>query len=267
MINDLREKLGDLQAKYDNQFEMNENWSIEKEDLIQQKNDMQTELYNYMNRVSDLQIFKENFELEAKNKIEKYEETISNLNANVDDKENLIESLKEQLNELKEDFQSRLDAEIKQFEFLDDKENNNLIKAYEDQIESFRIEIEQMKTELKSKESYEISQGLIDSKNEQIDELNSKITELNIQFENSQQLVEELKIKILNEKEKFELEIKNLTENLNLEVEKLNDKIDNLNSENCKFVDQIELQVKILKKFIFFSNYFILYFRKMKFVN
>ncbi|RNA01317.1 A-kinase anchor 9-like [Brachionus plicatilis] len=243
IINDLREKLSELQAKYDTQFEMNENWSIEKEDLIQQKNDIQTELYNYMSRVSDLQIFKENFELEAKNKIEKYEETILNLNSNIDDKENLIDSLKEQLNELKEDFQSRLEAEIKQFEFVEDRQNSDLIKSYENQIESLKNEKENLKAELQSKESYEISQSLLDSKNEQIDELNEKIKILTTQIEENIQMNEDVQKKILNEKENFENEIKSLNENFKSEIDSLNEKIETLNREKCEIIAEHELKI------------------------
>lgn len=249
LINDLREKMADLQAKYDNQFEMNENWAIEKEDLIQQKNDIQTELYSYMNRVSDLQIFKENFETEAKNKIEKFEETIANLNFNINDKENSIENLKEQLNDLNENFQSRLDAEIKQLEFVQDNQSSDLIKSYEDQIESYKLEIQSLKTEIKSKESYEISQSLIDSKNEQIDELNTEIEKLTSQIKASKQISQDLQDKITIDKEKFENEIQNLTEMFKIEIADLNKKIEAINSDKCGLIDQNELLVNFFNLF------------------
>lgn len=243
---------------------MNENWAIEKEDLIQQKNDMQTELYSYMNRVSDLQIFKENFETEAKNKIDKYEETIANLNSNIEDKENSIENLKEQLNNFNENFQSRLDAEIKQFEFVEDKQNSDLIKSYENQIESFKLEIQNLKTEIESKESYEISQSLIDSKNVQIDELNDEIEKLNAQIKASKQISDDLQDKITSDKEKLENEIQNLTEKFQIEIDNLNEKIEATSSEKCKLIDQNDMLVNL--KFICQFLKLIFLLRKLKWI-
>ncbi|CAF0917327.1 unnamed protein product, partial [Brachionus calyciflorus] len=241
-INDLREKLADTQAKYDAQFELNENWAIEKEDLIHQKNEMQTELFNYMSRVSDLQIFKENFEMDTNNRIQKYEETIASLNSNIDDKENLIDTLKEQLNELKHDFENRLEAEIKQLEFVEDKQSSDLIKSYENQIETFKKEIENLKNDLKQKEANEISQTLIDSKNEHIDELTLKMNELQQEIQNLTIEKQNLKNEFENNKEKIQADMKALENDFKTQIENLNDQIESLNIEKNVINTQNESQ-------------------------
>lgn len=55
--------------------------------MIQEKNSIQSELYNYMTRFSDLKIFKENLDMDYKNQLKSQEDKISSLNLLIQEKE------------------------------------------------------------------------------------------------------------------------------------------------------------------------------------
>lgn len=166
-----------------------------------------------MSRVSDLQIHKENYEMELKNKLQKSQDQVASLSLSLEEKEEQINALKEQLNEFNEDFQNRLEAEINQLKFVDEKKDQELIDSY-------LIQIENLKNELKTKEAYEISQNLIDSKNEQIDELTNQV-------------------------ELLENKLKQLEQGSDKLKESLQDQIENLEIEKQAFLNQNESLVKI----------------------
>jgi hypothetical protein len=56
-------------------------------DLIQEKNNIQKELYDYMNKLSEFKIFKENMDMQFENQLKTCEDKINSLNATIEEKE------------------------------------------------------------------------------------------------------------------------------------------------------------------------------------
>ena len=77
LIDELKCKLNEAELLINSQADMIESWQQEKDDLVQQKNNLQEELYSYMKRLSELKIFTEDAEMSFKQKLLLCEEQLS----------------------------------------------------------------------------------------------------------------------------------------------------------------------------------------------
>ena len=100
-IDDLKERLRALEVN--NKIKSNEieSWNQEKEDLRQEKIDIQNNLNEYMTKVSDLKIYIENIEFEFKRKITDCEEKLISSEHLNEERTLLIDELIDKYNELK----------------------------------------------------------------------------------------------------------------------------------------------------------------------
>jgi hypothetical protein len=178
---------------------------------LEQKNDnLQKELYSYMNRFSELQIHKENNESDLKKQINLDQDKIKSYLNTINERENQIHELKKKVNEMNEEFQNMLQAELNNIKFVDKKSyesnfkaNEELILQLNDQISSLKNELntatKNYNSEVAKTEMNELNQKLIDSKNEEIDDLQHKIQDLekqqNIKVEILESTIRELKEK------------------------------------------------------------------------
>jgi chromosome segregation ATPase len=148
LVFELKEKLGSLKTKCDEHDCMLEAWHLEREDLMQQKTDIQAELYSYMTRLSESQIHKENLEIDLRGQIKSQEEKLRSATVLLDEKEAEISALQERINELNEDLQRRIESEINHLKYFNEssKEEENALKtAYEEEIGQLRDENEKLK--------------------------------------------------------------------------------------------------------------------------
>ena len=87
---ELRERLAHVSGKYAQaaaQLDAAALWQVERDDLTQQREHMQTELHGYMQRLSELQCHKENVEMELRGKCGEMEERVRSALALVHEKE------------------------------------------------------------------------------------------------------------------------------------------------------------------------------------
>lgn len=59
-------------------------------DLVQEKTNIQNQMYRYMNELSEMKLFKENIDMEHMNQIKLLEDKINSLSAAIDDKEHQV---------------------------------------------------------------------------------------------------------------------------------------------------------------------------------
>jgi len=185
LINGLKENLNEIEERNKQKVGEENKWTAERDDLIQEKQHLQTELYSYMNRLSDLQIHKENIELQFHNQSTTYEEKLKSLGLNIQEKEAQIEALKQKISEQSENFESKLEAELNQYRLLQEQNEKLTSKSHEAQVNQLKTEIselkkviEEKKNELNKSSLNDISQQLLQTKNEEIDDLSSQITRL-----------------------------------------------------------------------------------------
>jgi chromosome segregation ATPase len=144
LVNELKEQANIYKSKCEDQMRLLESWAVERDDLTQQKVDIQTELYSYMTRFSELQIHKENLEMELRSQIKAHEEKLRSANVLLEEKEVEIGTLQERINELNEDLQRRIESEINHLKYFN-KEEESLLKTYEEEIDQLKIENDKLK--------------------------------------------------------------------------------------------------------------------------
>lgn len=110
---------------------------------MQENKNLQNELCSYMERLSELKIHTENIEMELGKKILNLEEKVTSNALIIQEKENQINNLKNQYNELNAEFQNKLEAELNQMKMLDiDDEtfkSNEEISSLKDEIETLKV--------------------------------------------------------------------------------------------------------------------------------
>ena len=96
-----------------------------------------------MERLSELKIHTENIEMELGKKILNLEEKATSNALIIQEKENQINTLKNQYNELNAEFQNKLEAELNQMKMLeiDDEtfKSNEEISSLKDEIETLKV--------------------------------------------------------------------------------------------------------------------------------
>jgi hypothetical protein len=179
--------------------------------LLQQNDNLQKELYSYMNRLSELQIHKENNEIELNRRITLDNDRINSYLVSISERDNQISELKNKLNEMKEDYQNVLQAELNNFKYLNKQNDEVILREYDGRIQQLQEEISMLRDELQTtlekynslvekSEINEITKSLVDSKNEEIDGLYQNIKDLKNQYEENIQNVK-LEINQLKENE------------------------------------------------------------------
>lgn len=110
---------------------------------MQENKNLQNELCSYMERLSELKIHTENIEMELGKKILNLEEKATSNALIIQEKENQINTLKNQYNELNAEFQNKLEAELNQMKMLeiDDEtfKSNEEISSLKDEIETLKV--------------------------------------------------------------------------------------------------------------------------------
>ncbi len=258
LVNELKERVNEYKAKFEKQLCLLESWSAERDDLTQQKSDIKAELYSYMTRFSELQIHKENLEMELRGQIKVHEEKVRSVNVILEEKEVEIVTLQERINELNEDLQRRIESEINHLKYFN-KEEESLLKTYEEEIDQLKDENEKLKTEVadlsKREEEFvlekttitDISQKLIDSKNTELDELNEELDLLRsgkVRMEESierlNKQIQELRSEMAELEETAQKNQLCLSETFKAKVESLNEQIETLEIEKNAFLKQNE---------------------------
>ena len=185
---------------------------------MQEKKDLQTELHSYMNRLSELQIHKENLEANLTNQLKNAEEKLISNALLIQQKDTQIDELKVKLSELNDDMQTRNDYD----------HDEMLSQSYENEITRLKTEVDNLRasnaTLLESNDTKNegtintsslnnaISQKLLETKNEEIDELHSQIFKL--QQEESEKISQ------------LEQAIKKLEQQAQDDVERLDSQLD-----------------------------------------
>ncbi len=144
----------------------------------EEKENLQTELYEYMSRFSELQLHTESVQEEGRVVVERHEEKIRSLGFTVEEKTQAYEELKRKMNELHEDFESRLEAEV----------NQSKLEYEQNSFENVRLkeELSGVKEKLRAVEEElaflggqsRLSESLVESKNAEIEELRARLVEL-----------------------------------------------------------------------------------------
>ena len=110
---------------------------------MQENKNLQNELCSYMERLSELKIHTENIEMELGKKVLNLEEKATSNALIIQEKENQINTLKNQYNELNAEFQNKLEAELNQMKMLeiDDEafKSNEEISSLKDEIETLKV--------------------------------------------------------------------------------------------------------------------------------
>ena len=182
LIDELKCKLNEAELLIKNQAELIESWQQEKDDLVQQKNNLQEELYSYMKRLSELKIFTEDAEMSFKQKLLLCEEQLSSCQRLNDVKNAQLSELLDKFNELNEDLKREAHSNACH------EQNVLLIEnSFESEIANLKRQIELLKSELaEQKKAHDcneskredFSQRLLLNKNEEIDELIAQIDKL-----------------------------------------------------------------------------------------
>lgn len=140
-IESLREKLNNLESDCALKDEQISSWTDEKEELIQQKANLKDELYSYMNRLSELQIHKENTELEHRNQLKENEEKLKSSMFALEEKDAEIDKLKQRINDINDEFDAKKQAEYAQMKLDFEQDSLVLVRNYESQIILLKDEI------------------------------------------------------------------------------------------------------------------------------
>jgi chromosome segregation ATPase len=187
-LDSLREQLKNTEADLENQQQFAQKWTEEKDDIIEHKKELEKELYDYMNRYSQLKIHKENIELQFQNQLSTAEEKLKSNKISLDTKDDQINKLKEQINEFNEEYQSRIENELNQSRNTQEEyetQLHSITRAHDDEISEFKADINRLQTELSELKinhsvdsSNGFSQKIIDAKNEEIDDLQFQINQL-----------------------------------------------------------------------------------------
>ena len=148
-IENLKVKLNELEVDCTLKKEQIANWTNEKEELTQQKLNLKDELYSYMNRLSELEIHKENIELEHHTRLKTNEDKLSSIMFSLDEKDSEINKLKKRIDELNDEFESKKQAEYIQMKLDFEQDSLVLVRNYESQIILLKDEIVTLKVKIK----------------------------------------------------------------------------------------------------------------------
>jgi hypothetical protein len=169
--------------------------------LTEERDLIQSELYSYMSRFSDLQIHRENSDAEFAEYKTKVEEKIHSLTFQIREKDTQLEEYKLRCSEMNENLESRLEVELSQSKLDYDKyvsDNEKLRK----EISVLETNVITLKNNLHNKEKEfelerenldKLSQNLLESKNEEIEDLSNLIDSIKASKEQNEKVVNELK--------------------------------------------------------------------------
>ena len=203
----LKERLSACESEARRDADELTQWRCDKDELVQQKSQLQAELYSYMSRLSDLQIYKENMEMELRAQIGANQDKLRSAQLTLAEKETLIGELRARIVEMSEEYQSRLDAELNHMRFVqeqvetrtktqdddDDAANNEKRQQQQEQQEqqeASEATIEMLRAQLVDME--EKAEQLVAVKNDELNELGAQLDEARHELGRKHTLLSEL---------------------------------------------------------------------------
>ncbi len=176
--------------------------SSQIEQNTEEKENLQSQLYEYMSRFSELQLHNESLQEERRVAVEKWEEKIRSLSFAVEEKTQQCDDLKRKINELNEDFEGRLEAEVNQSKLEYEQNAFENVKLKE-QTTGLREKLQKVEEELEFLSKSRLSEDLIASKNEEIEEAKAKLAENERIILSQNDEIEEIKAKLADKEDEI----------------------------------------------------------------